>query len=189
MMATFREFLTEGTIGDLKLGMLPEAVENCLGPADDRSVKSRPVEILKFGAMELAFKYIPDTKDSRLIAIAIYFWDPARALPATVRFDDWTPTANTTEAEFGNFVESIGLKACMRDDGDSKDVMLDSGGSAVFADDRLHSIHFRRADKAPPRKQMSVSLPETTLEQLRARARRENISVQELIEKVLSTPA
>jgi hypothetical protein len=72
-------------------------------------------------------------------------------------------------------------------DGQYTHLVLNSGGSAVFDDGRLHSVHFRRADKGALRRQMSVSLPENTLSQLRERAQRERISLQELIERVLST--
>src|SRR5438067_1149021 len=99
-MAKLREFLSEGKIGDVRLGMLPETIEKHLGPADDRSVKRRPVEILKVGSVEFVFKHIPNTNDSRLIATAIYFDIPDRRLPHSLVFEDWAPTADTTEAEF-----------------------------------------------------------------------------------------
>lgn len=186
-MALFREFLTEGKLGDVRLGVRPETVEQFLGTPDDRSVKSQPVELLKFGSVELAFKHIPETSDSRLVSIAIYFFDPERKLPARIMFNDWTPTSETTEAQFRQFLDSTSLKAQSREDGESKNLVLPSGASIVFADDQLHSVHFRGADKGTPRRQMSLSLPESTLTQLRDRAKREKVSLQELIEKVLST--
>lgn len=186
-MAKFHELLSEGRIGDVRIGMRLETVEQFLGLPEDRSVKNRPVEILKFGSIELAFKHVPDTKDSRLIAIAIYFSIPNRRLPASVVFEDWTPTADTTEADFRDFLRSAGMQIHSNVDGENKNLVLDSGASIVFVDERLHSVHFRRADRGAPRRQMSVSLPESTLTQLRARAEREKVSLQELIEKVLST--
>jgi len=188
-MARFRELLSEGLIGDIRIGMLPETVEQHLGPPDDLSVKKRPVEIFKYGSIELAFKHAPGTNESRLVAIAIYFSMPNRRLPASVAFDDWTPTSDSTEADFRNFLDSAGMQIHSRVDGDGENtyLVLDSGASIAFADEHLHSVHFHRTDKAAPRRQMSVSLPESTLTQLRARAERENVSIQELIEKVLST--
>lgn len=188
-MAKFRELLSEGRIGNVRIGMRPEIVEQYLGAPDDRSVNRRPIEMLKFCSIELAFKFVPDTNDSRLIAIAIYFSLPKRQLPPSVVFEDWTPTAETTEAEFRDFVQSAGMQIHTRVDGENKNLILDSGASIVFVDERLHSVHFRRADGSAQRRQMSVSLPESTLSQLRARAERENVSLQELIEKVLSTTA
>lgn len=186
-MALFRELLSEGKLGEVRLGMRPETVEQYLGAPDDRSVKSRPVEILKFGSIELAFKQVPDTDDSRLVSIAIYFFDPERKLPPTIMFEDWMPTSETTEAQFREFLGSTAMQAQFRVDGENKNLVLPSGSSIVFVDDQLHSVHFRRADKGMPRRQMSVSLPESTLTQLRDRAKREKVSLQELIEKVLST--
>src|SRR5690349_8652434 len=109
-MAKLREVLSEGKLGEIRIGALPETVERHLGPPDDRSVKRRPVEILKFGSIELAFKHVPGTNDSRLIAIAIYFFNPKRNLPASVAFEDWTPTPETTEAEFRSFLDGGGLE-------------------------------------------------------------------------------
>jgi hypothetical protein len=82
-----------------------------------------------------------------------------------------------------------GLRAHFKVDGEYTHVLLDSGASAVFDEGRLHSIHYRRADKSARRRQMSVSLPESTLSELRARAQRENVSLAELIERVLSKSA
>lgn len=186
-MASFREFLNEGKIGDISLGMTAQTVEGFIGRAEDRSVKTRPVEIRKFGSIELAFKYVPEIRASCLIAIAVYFFDPKRHLPPTVAFEDWTPTLQTTEAEFRGFLESAGLHAHSKVDGEQTTLILDSGASVVFDEDHLHSVHFRRADRPPQRRQMSVSLPESTLSQLRARAQREKIPLQKLIEKMLST--
>jgi hypothetical protein len=186
-MASFREFLSQGKIGDIRIGMPLETVQKYIGPPEDLSVKKRPIEILKYGSIELAFHHAPDANSSRLIAIAIYFSLPKRMLPPSVVFEDWTPTGDTTEEDFRDFVQSAGMHACSRIDGENRNLVLDSGASIVFVDEHLHSVHFRRADKAPLRRQMSVSLPESTLTQLRARAERENVSLQELIEKVLST--
>ena len=186
-MAQFRELLSEGKIGDVRFGIRRETVEQYLGAPDDRSVKERPIEILKFGSIELAFKHVPDAKDSRLISIAIYFSIPKRSLPPGIVFEDWMPTGDTTEADFRDFFHSAGMQVHSTADGENSYLVLDSGASIVFVDQHLHSVHFRRPDKAVPRRQMSVSLPESTLAQLRARAERENVSLQELIERMLAT--
>ena len=186
-MASFRELLSQGKLGEIRHGMSPDAVEQILGPADDRSVRTRPLEILKFGSVELTFKFVPETGDSRLISLTIYFAFPNRTVPPKVKFEDFAPTGDTNEAEFKNFLSSAALTSRSKVEGDSAYLILDSGATIVFEDDRLHSIHVHRADKTHARKQMSVSLPAETVDQLRARAKRENLSVQELIEKVLST--
>ncbi len=186
-MATFREFLSNGTIGVVKLGMLPEMVQRFWGPPDDRSVQRHPTEILRYGSLELVFKTVPDTDKTRLVAAAIYFGRPGQQLPPAARFDDGSPADTTTEIEFRDFIGSVGLQVHSKVEGQYTHLVLDSGASAVFADGRLHSVRYRRADKSSRRKQTSVSLPEATLNELRARAEREHISLQELIERVLST--
>ena len=102
-MALFRELLTEGKLGDARLGMRPEIVEQSLGTPDDRSVKSRPVAILKFGSVELAFKHIPDTNDSRLVSIAVYFHDRKRTLPPGLGFRIATPRRRRPRLSSGSF--------------------------------------------------------------------------------------
>ena len=185
-MATFREFLSSGKLADVQLGMRPEMVEQRWGSPDDRSVKRHPAETLRFGSLELTFKTVPQTDDTRLVAAAIYFNRPSQQLPSALKFDDWTPTDATTEPEFRAFVTSAGLETHSKVDGEYTHLVLNSGASVVFDEGHLHSVHFRRAEKAV-RRQMSVSLPEETLSQLQACAQREHISLQELIERVLTT--
>ncbi|HEY0007347.1 MAG TPA: hypothetical protein VGB55_01375 [Tepidisphaeraceae bacterium] len=185
-MASFREFLIEGKLGSVQLGMTPESVEREWGTAQDRSVKRRPVEILKFGAIELTFKQVPDTDDTRLVAASLYFYDERRRFPEHITFLDWLPNANTTETEFSSFLAKASLSVHSRVDGEYAHLVVDTGASATFVGGQLHSVHYRRVDKRPSRRQMSVSLPERTVEQLRARALREKISISELVEKVLS---
>jgi hypothetical protein len=185
-MATFREFLTSGTIDGVKLGMAPQMVERFWGSPDDRSVQRHPTEILRYGSLELVFKTVPDTDDARLVSVAIYFAKPNQQLPPGAGFEDFAPNQATTESELRSFVDSAGLHVHSKVEGQYTHLVLDTGASAVFDDGLLHSVRYRRADKSPRRRQMSVSLPENTLTQLRARAESEHISLQELIERVLS---
>jgi hypothetical protein len=110
-------------------------------------------------------------------------------MPNAVVFEDWTPTDQTTETDLCKFLDSSGIQSHLKVDGETKYLEIDSGASVVFDDGCLHSIHFHQADKLPARRQMSVSLPEATLSQLRARAEREKVSLKDLIEKVLTTSA
>ena len=186
-MAILREFLSSGTIGPVKLGMLPQSVEQFWGPPDDRSVQRHPIEILRYGSLELVFKTDPERDDARLVSVAIYFAKTHQQLPRGATFEDFTPNAETTENELRSFVASAGLHMHSKVEGQYNHLVLDSGASVVFDQDRLHSMRYRRVEKSPRRKQMSVSLPENTLSQLRARAENEHISLQALIERVLST--
>jgi hypothetical protein len=184
-MAKLEDFLTKGQIGEIHLGMRPEQVESQWGSASDRSVQRRPVEIAKHGAVELAFGVLPGTNDSRLISGSIYFFNPKRKLPAGLVFEDWFPTQSTSEADFRRFLESIKLTADSRVDGENTNLLLETGASVVFVEGRLHSIHYRRRDSGAARRQLSVSIPETSLTQLRERALRENVPLNELIERIL----
>lgn len=142
---------------------------------------------MRYGSLELVFKATPDPEEARLVAAAIHFGRTNQHLPEGARFDDWSPTDATTEAEFRSFVGAAGLRMHSKVEGEYTYLILDAGASAVFDDGLLHSVRYRRADPSPRRRQMSVSLPESTLSQLRARADSENISLQELIQRVLST--
>jgi hypothetical protein len=185
-LVTLREFLSSGTIGSVKLGMLPQMVEQFWGPPDDRSVQRHPTEILRYGSLELVFKTVPDTDDTRLISIAIYFAKPKQQCPVGAKFEDFSLGSATTEAEFRKFIADAGLQVHSKVVGQYTHLVLDSGASAVFDEGRLHSVRYRRADKLPRRRQMSLSLPESTLSELRARAENEKISLQQLIERELS---
>ena len=183
-MARFQEFLATGQVGDVQMGMAIDQVEQRLGPADDRSVSRRPVQTLKYGSMELSFKLVPETVTTRLVAVSIHFGWPDFALP--VAFDDWTPRSDSSEADFRRFAERVGLSVHSSVDGTYRSLVLSTGARVVFEEGSLHSVSFRRAEKKVERRQMSVSLPQTTLNRLQTRAHLEKISVQELIEKVLS---
>src|SRR5688500_17455578 len=123
-MATFREFLSSGTIGVVKLGMLPETVERFWGTPDDRSVQRHPTEILRYGPLELVFKTVPETDDARLVAAAIYFGRRNQQLPPGARFDDWSPTDATSEAEFRGFIGSAGLQVHSKVEGQYTHLVL-----------------------------------------------------------------
>lgn len=186
-MAKLQDFLTNGQIGEIRLGMRPEQVQSIWGPAPGQSVQHRPVKILRYGSVELGFGPIAGTEDSRLASVAIYFFDSLRTLPAGVTFEDWVPTQNTSEADFHRFLDSIKLAAHTRVDGENTNLMLETGTSVVFVEGRLHSIHHLRRDRRAARRQLSVSIPESSLNQLRERARRENVPLNELIERILLT--
>jgi hypothetical protein len=185
-MAKLQDFLLNGQIGDIRVGMLPGDVERRWGPAQDRTVQRRPIEILKYGSIELAFGKVPGTADSRLVSAAIYFFNPQRTLPPNVIFEDWSPSGETFEREFREYLASIKVDVHSKGDDENTYLELESGASVVFVEGRLHSIHYHRRDRREVRRQVSVSMPEVTLNQLRDRARRENVPLNELIERVLS---
>jgi hypothetical protein len=188
-MPTIREFLTSGQLGEVRLGLRPEQVTRILGEPDDHSVRRRPISLLRFGAVEFAFKHIPDTADSRLVSIAVHFDRADRNIPALVRPTDWLPTSETTEQEFRGFLEASCIQLHSIIAGDDECLILLSGASAAFRDKKLQSIHFRGGEKKNDRKQMTVSLPEETVERLRQRAKDERVSVHDLIERMIKASA
>ena len=185
-MAKLIDFLKRGAVGEVRLGMTPEAVEQRWGPAGDRSVTMRPFEILKYGAVELTFHQVPDTPDSRLSGISIKFGLPHDD-SSHATFEDWTPDADTTVDDFRQFLNTGGSTVYATVDGEQTSLILDTGATAVFTDDRLYGVYYRRADKDATRRQVSVTLPETTLKELRTRAAREKVSFQHLVEQVLTS--
>lgn len=184
-MVLMSEFLTSGRLGEVQLGLRPEQVTDVLGPADEQSTRRRPLLLLRYGAVELAFLHIPDTDDSRLVCAAIHFDQPDREVPQRLRPTDWMPTSRTTEAEFRRFLAGTGVPVHSSVRGEQEHLILASGANAVFVEGTLHSIHFKRSDKKPERKQMTVSLPEQTVEMLKRRALEKRVSVQDLLENLI----
>ena len=146
-MASLRDFLLKGRLGPVELGMRPEQVEQELGPAEDHSVSTRPVQILKFGSVEVAFKTVPGTDDQRSIAMGVYFGIPGRDLPPRIDFEDWNATENTTEEDARRFLAQAGIGVHSRVDGEIRNLILDPGSSMAFDEGLLRSMHYRRADK------------------------------------------
>ena len=184
-MVTMREFLTSGRLGAVQLGLRPEQVTQLLGQPDDRSARSRPVLLLRYGSVELAFMPVPDTADSTLASVAVHFAHPDRDVPPALRPTDWVPTHDTDEDQLRRFLQQAGIEAHSRADGEQSHLILQTGATATFRDGKLHSLHYRRGEQKAERKQMTVSLPTETVDRLRRRAERERASVRDLIERVI----
>lgn|GEM_PF-3685625 len=184
-MPLIRDFLQTGRLGEIQLGLRPDQVIGILGAPDDQSVKKRPVHILRYGAVQFSFVAVPDTKDSRLASVAIYFDDADRPIPPPLSPTDWLPTGNTTEQQFRQFLDQVEIHVHSSVQGEQEYLILDSGASIVFVEGKLHSVHFKRRDKKPQRKQMTVSLPEEAVERLQHRAHEQGLSVQALIERMI----
>lgn len=184
-MSSMREFLTSGRLGDVQLGLRPEQVFEILGAANDHSARRRPVQVLRYGAVEFAFKPVPGTGDARLVSTAIHFHDPGREVPPALRPGDWLPSNETTADEFRRRLDEAGLAAHRDARGGQETLALDSGASAVFDVGKLHSLHFHRRDTKPDRKQVTVSLPEDAVQRLKHRAREEGVSVHDLLERMI----
>ena len=185
IMSAWREFLTTGRLGQIKAGLAPEQVEAVLGPPDDRSVKRKPVHLLRYGGVEFAFRAIPGSRESKLASIAIYFHPPGREIPEKLRPSDRGLSHGASAADIHQLLDSAALSACSTIDGEQEYLTLDSGASIVLINGRLHSVHFKAAEKEPERKQITVSLPEETVQKLKHRAAVEQLSVPNLIEKMI----
>lgn len=188
-MPLMREFLESGRLGEVQPGLRPEQVIALLGEPEDRTPRKRPLQILRYGAVEFAFMPVPQTTDSRLVSTSIYFYDPHRPIPPALCPTDWLPTHATSGQQFRQFLEDSGMQVHSRVEGQQESLILSSGASVAFKDAGLHSIHFNRKDKKPQRKQMTVSLPEDAVDRLRRRAREEGVSVHDLIERMISAGA
>jgi hypothetical protein len=184
-MPSMREFLQSGRLGEVQLGLRRDRVMDILGAPEDQTARRRPLQLLRYGAVEFGFIPVPETTDSRLVSTALYFHDPDRLIPPPLRPTDWLPTHATSAQQFRQFLNEAGIEANCSIQGQEAYLILSSGASVVFAEGKLHSIHFKRKDKKPQRKQMTVSLPEEAGERLQHRAHEEGISVQAIIERMI----
>jgi hypothetical protein len=189
MMLSMRDFLQRGHLGQVQLGLRPEQVIAILGDPDARTAKRRPLQLLRYGAVEFGFIPVPGTTDSRMVSVAVYFSDPDRRIPQLLRPDDWLPTSTPSQQDFREFLERTGIDAHFSAQGEQEYLTLDSGARVVFSEGRLHSIHFQRKDRNSQRRQMTVSLPEELVERLQHRAQEEGVAVQELIEQMIKAGA
>lgn len=184
-MPLFIDFLTSGRLGAVQLGVLPERVSTLLGPADDESLRQKPVYVMRYGAVDFTFAQVPDTTDFRLAGTAIRFASQ-RPLPEVLRPSDWFPTDQTTEAEFRAYLAQANLPVEYSVDGEQATLILGTGATITFMDDLLYSVHFNRRDK---RADNNLSLSDETFQLLRAQALREHISVSEVVERALKRSA
>jgi hypothetical protein len=175
-MVTLEQFLRTGDLGPVRFGITAEAVTAALGPPPDESVRKKPL-ILKYGGLQLTLAAPGPGEARRVTHVGLYFRPPAEPLPDPVRPTDWLPTTATTESEFRGYLAQVGLP--VGDAGEDR-IVLPSGAQVSFADGRLHSIQFSHREPGPATRQVSVTLPEATLDSVRARARQANRSVAEL---------
>jgi hypothetical protein len=180
-----QEFVSTGHLGDIMIGITADRAQQVLGAPDARSARHDPVEILRYGALELVFRRVPKTTDSRLVAIALYLGDQDRLIPEPARFADWLPAADTTEQQFREFLAGVGIAPRSTAAGESSHLVLPSGAQIVFADGKLHSIHFKR-NVSDRRRQISVSLPAETVDRLRQSAKFQKTSVRKVVEKLIN---
>ena len=112
--------------------------------------------------------------------MVLYFRQPTEPIPEPARPLDFTGTAETTIADFREFLKRRGLKvsACVEGE-ETSYLVMPSGTRITFDGPRLHSIMFTMR-AAPPKKQISVSIPEDAWQQLHTLARQSNRSISDL---------
>ena len=185
-MPLLRQFLATGRLGDVEPGMSLDRLREVLGPPDDDSVTRRPVYLLRYGAVQLGFVPVPTGDAFRMATAAIYFTQPGRDMPPPLRFTDWQPTAEATEADVRQFAAEGGLHPEPHADWRGSNVMFASGATATFDDGRLHSLHFRNPERADDREQVTVALPAATVRRLRRAAKDQNLTPADLLDRLIN---
>jgi hypothetical protein len=179
-MATLEQFLQTGELGPLHPGMGQAEVITLLGPPEDESVAKHP-QILKYGGLQLTFLKPPGAAERGLAHIGLYFRPRAEPIPEPALPTDSTGTPETTLAEVREFLARAGLKeSAVVECDETNYLILPSGARITFDGQKLCTIHFVTRTPTPARKQISVSVPEDTWNQLRTLARQLKRSVSEL---------
>jgi hypothetical protein len=179
-MATLKQFLQTGELGPIHPGMSQAEVTALLGPPQDESVARHP-QILKYGGLQLTFLGQPGSADRSLAHIGLYFGPRAEPIPQPALPADFMGTPETTIAEVREFLTRVGLNVpAAIEYEDTNSLILPSGATITFDAKKLRSINFASPRRTPAKKQISVSVSEDTLNQLRTLARQLNRSVAEV---------
>jgi hypothetical protein len=184
-MATLEEFLKEGKLGPLQVGLSAEEVMANLGPPDDASGGKSPV-LLRYGGMQLSLTRGADRPEYRINRMALHFRPKFEGLPELLRPTDWYPSESTTEADFRSFVEKRAITVHSAVDGESgRHLVLDTGATAIFAQGYLECIQ-------SPRRRSSVvvvNIPDAALPALRQESRNSNRSLPAICEEWIADRA
>jgi hypothetical protein len=175
-MGTFAEFLTEGRLGGLAPGQNRSEVQSLLGKPE--ATARGPVEIWKYGALQVAFRRDPEGGEPSVASLSLFFTDDASRLPATLDLSGWWPTAGTKIQDLSPYIPDYDPER-YREMPDTPLIRLGPDAEATFEDGRLHGVHFRRTGKVRGR-QISVFLPDDVLSLLRKEAAARNVSVSVL---------
>jgi hypothetical protein len=144
-MATLEEFLRNGRLGPVVLGMTAPDVITAIGEPQGTSAKSNPLQ-LKYGSAELSFW--KEKKDGRLFLreIVISYRPQFEPFPPILPFLDWNPRPPTKQV-FKSFIYYIGYAPVNSVEGPSEGKMTFlSGVTALFTEEILDSLrlHQRR---------------------------------------------
>ena len=179
-MATLEQFLREGALGPIYLGMAEAEAVAFLGPPQDSSVGRRP-QILKYGGLQLSFMGAAGAADRVLAHVGLYFGPHDEPIPAAAAPTDFKGGPATTLSEVREFLGRVGLMESAAVEGeDAEHLILPSGARITFDGQRLHSIHFAASTPSRSKKQISVAVSQDAWDQLRELARRSKRSVSDL---------
>jgi hypothetical protein len=179
-MATLADFLLTGKLGRIATGVSKEFVREILGDPEDVSVQKNP-EVWKYGALQLGFFRGQDDDQTYLAFIGLYYHGADDPVPEALGLTGWMPSRETTPQVIRDYLATFngvtGAIAFRESDGDL--VMENSGVVIVFDEGKLDKIVFTAPAKMPHR-QVSVSIPEDTLQIIRCEAARRKVSVSSL---------
>lgn len=140
MMASFREFLCTGRLGNLRCGLSMLEVRDLLGEPEDVSTKRNP-QIWKYGSLELTF-YTPfKTEEPRLASFTIQFHLPTVKLPESLPLSDRLPTSEMSLEEFRELLLDVPVHVDGGvTSGPIQHLVLGSGVRVSFDDGRLYNL-------------------------------------------------
>ncbi len=179
-MATLEQFLRTGELGPLHPGMSQADVASSLGTPQDESLSAR-APILRYGGLQLAFHRDRGAADARLQHLGLYYRPPEESIPELARPSDFRGTSSTTLAEVREYLDRVGMKEYAVEEQDATTYLIFSSGARITFDDQvLWSVNFSARTFSRAKKQISVSLPADTWDQVLTLARQSKRSVTEL---------
>jgi len=180
-MATLKEFLTTGRLGEIAPGVSKDSVRQLLGEPEDVSGQRNP-ELWKYGALQLGFHQCRGEKQPALAFIGLYFKAAGAGIPNALAWTGWLPPPGTSFKAFQDWLADAGLNdsAALKVTGDANEyLIMHSGVRITFDDGNLHSIQYT-AQRTPERRQLSVSLPTDLWDRIREEAAQQRVSMAEL---------
>lgn len=132
MQINILDITKTGAFGELRIGDPEESVIACLGEPEARSRKSKPLEILQYGMVQLHLS------GGRLAIMSVHF-EQVRSWP-TMQMDGWLPPVGTGRGAFVATLDQYGVRhrtLTLLDE-----VILATEGHAIvtFTDGELASV-------------------------------------------------
>jgi len=183
-IATLERFLQTGELGPIRLGMSESEVKTVLRSPTFWMNGKDP--LIAYGALQLAFVHPSGAAEAELKDIGLSF-SPASEANLTPNLvwplEDFEGlSSQSTFDQVREFLDRVGLwkeVKSWKGEEDLLDLVIPPPGARItFHGGKLWSIHF--TDRTPPKKQISLSVSEATLDQLKLVARQSKKSVSAL---------